>query len=230
MKKDLLVDDFIIHMQNTVLDWNELFGNDVNNVDLIPAQKDFTIEELTGTDELVSSAMNDDDEGILDAICDVVYTGFFYLALSRNTYQLNERFVDHSDAISFMVGGITLKMALEQDNIDYFKSYLLNLLTFARTKYDLKKAFARVTESNYSKAIRLEGEHDEINNHLRAYKKEIESVGRYADVWFAYKNGFYIVKANKDLRENKTFSTGKIIKGSWYHSVEDLGGLEEFVY
>ena len=58
----------------------------------------------------------------------------------------------------------------------------------------------------------------------------ITSQGRYADV-FVEKSGDYLIfKAKRDLQEGNFFEKGKIVKWSGFRSVEDLGGLEEFIY
>lgn len=218
----------ILSYQDKVIEWNELFGNSVNNKDLVEDYKNYTIEEIGGKNELIHSALSDNYEGVLDAVCDIIYTGFMYLSLVGKPFVKDEEFKDITKGVSFLTTGVTMNSALKNGDIDKFKMYLINILTVSKDKFDLDKAFARVTESNFSKAFTLpEGA---SSHELYKYREAVEKEGRYKDIFFEYHNGRYIAKAKTDTRENKTFDAGKIIKSDyWYSSVEKLGGLKSYI-
>lgn len=222
------VSDDIIAFQDKVLEWNNLFGNSVTNKDLIEDYRNYTLEEVGGKNELVYSAIKGDEEGVLDAICDVIYTGFMYLALNGKQFSQDAAFADISSSMSDMSAGVAMKLALEKKDVDKFQLYLINYLNYAKSKFYIKKAFSRVTESNFSKAFVLKD--GETSHDLYKYKEAVEKAGRYQDIFFEYHDGRYIAKAKTDLRENKTYSAGKIVKSDyWFKSVEALGGLKEFI-
>lgn len=228
MKRVLTFKD-MLYFQEEVIKWNALFGNSVEDQSLIPTYKSLAVEELLGKGELLDSLSAKDHKGICDGLVDFIFTAGFWLNL-RGTYitQKDARLCDQDFEYSW--GGLGTIAAplgdlLLADDTFWLQTNLVVMLSMAAGKYDIVGAFNRILESNTSKAVsKASGicPHDCCD--------EVVTAGRYTEVFFEDKGDFYLIKAHKDLQEGTDYPQGKIVKGSWYHSVEDLGGLREFIY
>lgn len=209
---------------NTVISWNEAFGNRPDDSKLIDTYIKLSQEELN---EYKDAFRKKDRVEMLDAICDMVFVVGFGAVLQ------GLRFADFYRAdipqptdsnieslLSEMVGARDLKKAA----VILFKA----IETLPMWKmFDIDGAFDRVVKSNYSKAIT----NLEISlSDLVAETTRIEKQGEYGDVFVEqYTPGVFVLKARRDLRNNVTFDKGKIVKPSSFLSVKSLGGLGEFI-
>ncbi len=211
-------------MEDKVLEWNVLFGNDLNNKNLIDTYINLCIEEGT---EWVQAIKDQNHVEILDAICDSVFTGFMLNRLQEGGGY--GKWFEVED-LGFPVILEKFIEDLQTKQIHSYTTCLVAEVYQASQHYNILEAFNRVAESNFSKAIsKLAVENGEIS--LQDCVTEVESAGRYEDVFVHETESRFLIKARKDLQEGKEYPDGKIVKGdSWYKSVEDLGGLEEFIY
>lgn len=229
MKRVLTFKD-MLYFQEEVIKWNALFGNSVEDQSLIPTYKNLAVEELLGKGELLDSLDAKDHEGICDGLVDFIFTAGFWLNLQgmyvteKDKWFYNQDFNESTDGNFEEIVSLFADLLLE----DYTFSLQTNLavvLYLAADKYDIVGAFNRILESNTSKAV---SKSSGICPHDCCY--EVVTAGRYTEVFFEDKGDFYLIKAHKDLQEGTDYPQGKIVKGSWYHSVEELGGLGEFIY
>ncbi|WNO47328.1 hypothetical protein [Vibrio phage vB_VibM_10AMN] len=216
----LLTIEDIKYFDKTVFEWNLLFGNDPENKDLIPVYVNLCLEE--GSEGLTAKTLEEE----LDAITDSIYTGFFLNRLT-NTLDLQNKFT--LGVVWDDVEWKHLMKQLEGKHVDYYVNDLITKVLDLSDKYNIVGAFNRVTESNFSKAISKE----KVNSGeiiIADCIKEVYDTGRYTSVFAEETDTHFIIKAKFDTQENKEYPSGKIVKGSWYSSVEDLGGLSEFIY
>lgn len=218
----------ILDMQQKVIRFNEVMGNDVNDKSLIPTHINLTKEE---SKELLQAYKDDNHEEVIDAIIDIFFTGCYWWVLDDFTLTgadpwFKEGYWTQSQgAIVEDIGYVldTVNTRAISSTIHDFQCNFLHLIGNVSKVYNLVGAFERVYQSNMSKTC-LKKDVD--------VEKEIEYIetqGRYSDV-FAEENGEYVVfKARKDLQEGNFFENGKIVKSSEFVSVEDLGGLGEFI-
>ncbi len=223
MSRKLTAEQFQ-YMEDKVIEFNYLIGNDPDNQDLIPTYKNLCLEE--GREYLVADE-NDDHVERIDALVDSVFTGFML-----NRLQEGVGYHDWFSKCTYEVGASTFHTAfsaLEEGDIEGYTTTLTIALYKESARYNIMAAFKRVCESNFSKAIPKEKvESGEII--LADCIKEVYDSGRYEGVISEDLGSHYVIKALRDTKENLEYETGKIIKGSWYLSVEQLGGLEEFIY
>lgn len=151
----------------------------------------------------------------LDAVCDLLYVGGFYACITKGSTTHRESWVSSLHSL------IT-------NPADRYYSYpdLLEMLQdYSVRNFDIVGAFSRVTKSNMSKAP-LSYEVDPIWE-----MEELLEQGRYGGITFDIVGGRVIFTATKDKETGETFSKNapKILKPSTFKSVEDLGGLEEFI-
>ncbi len=225
MSRKLTAEQFQ-YMEDKVIEFNYLIGNDPDNQDLIPTYKNLCLEE--GREYLVADK-NDDHVERIDALVDSVFTGFML-----NRLHEKERFGSWFDVVTdgnFRDSTfLTAFEAISQDEVFEYTTGLVIALYKESERYDIMGAFKRVSESNFSKAIPKEKvESGEIV--IADCIKEVYDSGRYEGVTSEDLGSHYVIKALRDTKENLEYETGKIIKGdSWYRSVEQLGGLEEFIY
>lgn len=222
------VEPYILYFQEKVLEFNKMFGNNLKDKSLVDVYRNLTDEEINGKKELLSSYADKDWEGVLDGICDTIFTGFMFLNLLDEAFK-GESFIPVTD-----IKGINrydfklLAKSFEEGEYLYFKNALINLISKLCVISDVKAAFDRVYLSNMSKALNKSAVSGE--KYLQDLINGIEKEGRYSDLWWEDVGDYIVIKAGKDSVENKEYPSGKIMKGSWYKSVEDLGGLEEFLY
>ncbi len=218
-KRILTAEDFT-YMENEVLKWNKIAGNLPEDSSLINTYISLCIEEAK---EGVKAEEEDDKVEHLDALCDSVFTGFFLNALHKGvTFPIKNVTVETND------DGLDFEHMLSELQDKYIFGYMLALVDALGTLsnyYDLLGAFNRVLTSNMSKYIPMSQEVD-----LTAEIASVEGQGRYGDVFVQEIDGYYILRAKKDLLEGVEYKQGKIVKPSTFMSVEDLGGLEEFIY
>jgi len=227
--KKLTPEDFI-YMQGKVLEWNILFGNDPSNKELISVYDGLVKEELN---ETLKAFEEVNEPEIIDGLCDLMYVaGFRWLLedvelddlflqnLHKGYHTVNDVLEVLDDMVNgrkYIYSGYTLQ------------TLVVKLLYLGSEKYNILEAFNRVTESNFSKAISKEdvilGKID-----LGDCIESVENERRYEEVYFESCGEYYIIKAKVDKHEDKVYPTGKVCKGDWYKSVEDLGGLGEFIY
>ena len=223
MRRKLTEEQFQ-YMEDKVIEFNYLIGNDPNNQELIPTYKNLCLEE--GREYLVADE-NDDHVERIDALVDSVFTGFMLNRLQEE--------VGYGNWFSMCTSGVTTSTfqtafsALGEEDIEGYTTGLPTALYKESERYNIMGAFKRVSESNFSKAIPKEKvESGEIV--IADCIKEVYDSGRYEGVTSEDLGSHYVIKALRDTKENLEYETGKIIKGSWYLSVEQLGGLEEFIY
>ena len=218
------VPEFMHLFENAVLYFNETFGNKVTDKSLIKVYKDLTKEEVSGKMEMISSYYDEDWEGVLDGLCDTLFTGLMWLNLQGRS--LPKEYLKTTD-----IKGISkydfklLEKSLDEDRVEFFQRALIDLSLKVSQISDLEGAFERVYESNMSKLLK-----NSVNINEDQIKTELEKEGRYSDIFFEEREDGLVVKAKIDLQEGKVYPSGKIMKGWWYKSVEDLGGLEVFLY
>lgn len=219
----MLTQEQLQYMEDRVLEWNVLFGNDPDNTKLIDTYVNLCIEEGT---EWVNAVNAGDRVEELDAICDSVFTGFMLNHLQNGKYG---SWFEVEDLDYAGVKVEVLMYSLEDGEIYPYTTHLVGNIYQSSKTFNVFEAFKRVAESNFSKAIsKLAVENGEIS--LQDCISEVESAGRYEDVFTFETDTHFLIKARKDVKEGKDYPEGKIVKGSWYFSVEDLGGLEEFIY
>lgn len=228
--KTLTLED-LLYFQKTVIEWNELFGNSVANKDLIEVYRKLSKEELLGEGELVDSYEKGVEEGIIDGLIDSIYTGFYWCSLKGYTIKEDDVWFsegqwnspcNHIETEALLH---ILSNCLKEDKPFDFQTYFVSLLYELSDKYDIPAAFNRITESNYSKALSK----DNTEYTLQECLGSVKSIGRYEDIFVEETSTHYIIKARVDTQEGVEYPTGKIVKGIWYLSTTDLGGLEEFI-
>lgn len=218
------VPEFMHLFEDLVIHFNDTFGNKVTDKSLINVYKNLTKEEISGKMEMLSSYIDEDWEGVLDGLCDTLFTGLMWLNL--HGLCLPKEYLKTTD-----IKGISkydfklLEKSLDEDRVEFFQRALIDLSIKVSRISDIQGAFERVYESNMSKVL--------INFKSEDYEQvkcRLEREGRYSDIFFEELEDGVVVKAKTDLQEGKVYPSGKIMKGWWYKSVEDLGGLEVFLY
>lgn len=229
MKK--LTPEDIYYMQDKVVEWNKTFSNLVSDKSLIPTYMNLVKEEWGGEGEYYQSFLADDLVGRADGIADLIFTGFMLGSLAGSDYKANDNtwitMVCNNDTYVLQdeVADLQKRFAQGDTTAYAISAHSIPLLAVESKYMDVRGVFNRVLASNLTKAI-----HISENVDIDAEIARIESEGRYAEV-FAETSGDYVVlRAHRDLKEGTYFEKGKIVKGSWFLSVEALGGLEEFIY
>lgn len=227
--KTLTLED-LLYFQETVIAWNKMFGNSVTDTSLIDVYKSLTEEELLGDGELLDSFNKKDDEGVIDGLVDGVFVSFMWCSLKGLTIKDDDVWFTEGNwnsPLNKIESGAVLRVlkgCLEENAPFDFQTYFVSLLSEMSCKYDLVGAFNRITESNYSKALSKQSELT-VDECIQS----VYDVGRYEDVFYEETDTHYIIKARIDTQEGKEYPSGKVVKGVWYKSVEDLGGLKEFI-
>jgi len=232
--KKLTVED-LLYFQEEVIKWNENFGNPVSDKSLINTYINLSKEEFNGEGEYLDSYNKRDMEGRLDGLVDSIFTGFMWMALGDDSITGLEPWLNHLIAGKGVSTLVTPDIMTTIDNIvnkleiEYLNGYKVNLLDLIireQLNFDIRGGFDLVLKSNYSKSIPV-AHSDKVEKELIA----IENKGRYADLFSEVNGGCIILRAHKDLEEGTYFPKGKIVKApNFFLSVEDLGGLSQFVY
>lgn len=229
--KRLTPEDFR-YMESKVLEWNTLFGNSLEDDSLIEVYQGLVEEECK---ETFKALKENNVPEIIDGLCDLMYVAGFLWLLKReglDTTFLNDVSKGGYDFIGEIRSVITKNLSeIVVTTTDSFalQTYVVSLLSEVSLSYNILEAFNRVSESNFSKAISKK----DVDSGKIDLDECVESVydgGRYDEVYYEPCGDYFIIKAKVDKEENKTYPTGKVCKGFWYKSVEDLGGLEEFIY
>ncbi|CAM0062954.1 nucleotide pyrophosphohydrolase [Vibrio phage K460] len=208
----------------TVLDWNRTGGNLPSDKSLTKVYHQLTIAEFEGKGEFLPSYHSNDDEGIMDGIADMLYTGLFWAATEgMNESHLQSRYLEVEELDKDLEYCISLlTRALDRADSFMFVRYLILLLKIYETKYDLVSVFKEVSISNFSKYPKVEDVEDP--------EKELELIldkGRYVGLDYKEFEGRYIFTAMQDLQDDVRFDKPKIIKSSQFVEVPDL---TQFIY
>jgi len=232
--KKLTVED-LLYFQEEVIKWNENFDNLVSDKSLINTYINLSKEEFNGDGEYLDSYNKGDMEGRLDGLVDSIFTGFMWMALGDDGFTGEElwlnQLIDREGTSNFVTTNINttiddLVEALEIEYLNGYKVNLLDLILREQLNFDIRGGFDLVLKSNYSKSIPV-AHSDKVEKELIA----IENKGRYADLFSEVNGECIILRAHKDLEEGTYFPKGKIVKApNFFLSVEDLGGLSQFVY
>lgn len=210
-----------------VCEWNLACGNDYNKPTdaLISTYQGLSDEESR---EFVDAILSLDYGEMVDAICDMMFVVGFGAVLQGLSIQTIEPVVGTYLDVVKAIKNKDLKTALQ------VLAYIVtsgNPLVENR-KVDYLSAFTRVCESNFSKFIPA----DSITeDELKLECEKIEKVGDYSDITYELRgevgHQVYVLLARTDVRcvPPRHFKSPKIIKSSSFVSVEELGGLEEFV-
>ena len=224
--KRLTPEDFL-YMESKVLEWNTLFGNDPSNKELISVYDGLVKEELN---ETLKAFEEGNEPEIIDGLCDLMYVAGFRWMLEGE--EMDNTFLQDVYHNTYNYVGLEDSLhCLEETWEDPFclQTELIILLSGLSNKYNTLESFNRVTDSNFSKAIsKKDVDSGKIN--LDVCIESVYNGGRYDEIYYEESNDYFIIKAKVDKHEDKVYPTGKVCKGGWYKSVEDLGGLEEFIY
>ncbi|AUR92280.1 NTP pyrophosphohydrolase-like domain [Vibrio phage 1.170.O._10N.261.52.C3] len=216
----LIFEDFL-EMEKSVQGFNNIMGNDYFSKELTSLYKSLTLEEL---DELLEASIINDRVEILDAICDLIFTGFIWLNTTGVEVKELYQKIRFSELRQLHGGGKLKKLvgAFEQDRPDLFVRYLIEMMILKQVHYDFKGAFQEVLRSNMSKF-------SEKGIDIQKEISIIEEDGRYGGVFIeevSHDGKIYVMfKAMKDLSKGVDFDKPKLIKSSSYSEPV----LEEFV-
>ncbi len=229
MKKEINILTFadVLEMQRKVVQWNKLFGINPTDKQYITLYRELSKEEFFDKGEFLESWDKRCDEGILDGAADESFTTFQWAVLDGNSIDpSDEDWFDGIDADSDITPYIQgLGKELERGNSFASQTELLHILKRLSTKYNVKAAFDRVCESNYSKAV-----HKDKNVDIEKETAYITSQGRYGEITCETSGDYVIFKAGKDIRSGVVFDKPKVVKSSFFVDVEELGGLACFKY
>lgn len=212
----------IFYMEDKVIRWNIIAGNDPDDKSLIETYKNLCIEEMN---ELISAKS---DEELLDAVLDLIYVGFFLNRLCEGV-SLKDKYRVWIESLSksnnrFKPYPLDMIDYLTYNDFDEFVGdFIYYLFYYYQNKFNIVDGFNVVTKSNYSK----------YSTHDLDLDREVEyikSQGRYDDIFYEKVGDYVVFRATYDSKENKHYPKGKIMKPSTFLSVEDLGGLSEFIY
>lgn len=231
MFRKVLTPEDIVYMDECVKEWNEVGGlsfdtSHENNSNFIETYTNLCKEE---GQEAVEAIEEGDLSEELDALGDSVFTGFALNRLFTGTgfeeeYNWLQEIYSEINSYRDLEWKYLLEY-LDNNDVHGYTSNLLVKLFIVSEKFDILGAFNRIKESNFSKFVHVSGKID-----LEEEFQKIEAEGRYGELFTERVGEYLVFKARKDLKEDKFYPQGKIIKPSSFKSVEDLGGLEEFVY
>ena len=233
MEKKVLTGADILYMQEQVIKFNEIAGNNVKDKSLIPLYKSLTEEELLGEDELIDSWNKGDMVGVLDGLIDSVFVSFYWTVLNGDGFNKNsadkwyETAIDEVDTYSTEELLSSLKYELTSDNPFGYQTNFMILLYKLSEKFDIVSAFDIINESNLSKFVDSKKEGGVDQQDLDLELKYIESQGRYGGVNYHKVGDYYVFTAKEDVKNDVVFTKSKIVKPSSFKEVE---GLERFIY
>lgn len=222
----MTIDDFRQAI-SSVCDWNLVCGNDFTKPTdaLISTYQGLSEEEAQ---EFVDAILSLDYGEMVDAICDMMFVVGFGAVLQGLVI----------DTIEPVIGTyLDLIKAIKAKDLKTALQVLAYIVTSGEPLVETRKvdyvgAFARVLESNFSKFIPVDSISDD---ELKAECAKIESKGDYSGIKYEMRgddvNQVYVLLASTDERCDppRHFKSPKIVKGSSFVSVEELGGLDEFV-
>lgn len=233
MEKKVLTGEDILYMQEQVIKFNEIAGNNVKDKSLIALYKSLTEEELLGEDELINSWNKSDMVGVLDGLIDSVFVSFYWAVLNghgfskNNTDKWYKSAVDEVDTYSTEELLGFLRDHLKHDNPFGYQTDFTVLLYKLSEKFDIVSAFDIINESNLSKFVNSNREGGVEQQDLDLELKYIGSQGRYGGVDYHKVGDYYVFTAKEDVKNNVVFTKSKIVKPSSFKEVE---GLEQFIY
>ncbi len=230
-KVSLLTPQDFIDFEEGVLNFNKCMGNVVGtreeNKKLINTYQKLSYEECFGEGELLDSVEKGDLEGELDGLIDCVFTVFYWNNLTHPKRFLSQELTwlrNLSTAEDVGVCYDTLSESIGEEDAMNSQTELIHLLFDAQNKFDIRGAFKEILSSNMSK-FAVKGE---IN--IEEEKTYIEGKGRYFDITTEEVNvggkTYIAFKAGKDLQNNVTFVSPKLIKCSTFVEPE----LKQFIY
>jgi hypothetical protein len=223
--KKLTVED-LLYMEKCAQEFNILSGKTPFDKSDITSQVKYTLEEIK---EGVLADQENDKVEELDAICDSIVTGFYLngLVSGKGFCPTWVKFLLDTHSAPTTDWGV-LVSNLEKGKYSLFSTQLMSKVIELSYKYDIVGAYNRVTESNLSKFTDLSLFPTEVD--ILKQLDYIESQGRYGDLTYEIVGDKVVFKAYWDVREGVHFDKPKTIKPDSFKSVEDLGGLEEFIY
>ena len=231
----------ILDMNDKVSAFNLVSGNKVADYQsLIPSYHKFTEEEF---EELVTAIDNKDDVEVVDAVCDLVYTGFYLSKLKtretiiqRGYSSYNKMLVDTGILLDvhrmpFREVVSALSDFLVVSNYKAVHVCIIRLVFLLEKQgVDMQGAFNEVTSSNMSKFVDTTGTSPTQN--FEMISKEItklEDAGRYGNIsyniTFHNSKGYVSFRAGSDITNNRTFDAPKIVKPSTFFEPK----LEKFL-
>ncbi|AUR89243.1 hypothetical protein NVP1121O_215 [Vibrio phage 1.121.O._10N.286.46.C4] len=230
----LKLEDFV-NMLITVEQWNAVAGNLEGDRTLTEAYRGFTYDEMFGKEEFLEGYRTGDLVMQADGIADMVYTSFFWslsfrsfdrvrAALCRGVRQGYQLPVESSTDLDDTV--FELVEILQERFVDIsFVREMVVLMIQMQDKLDIRKAFDKVTTSNFSKYP--------LVSEIECPEKEIEFItgqGRYTDVTYKTvgegEEQRYVFLAGQDVRDGTVFTKAKIVKPSTF---QDVVGMEECI-
>lgn len=233
MEKKVLTGEDILYMQDQVIKFNEIAGNNVKDKSLISLYKSLTEEELLGEDELIDSWNKEDMVGVLDGLIDSVFVCFYWAVLNGYGFSKSssdkwyETAIDEvetystEELLSFLVD------ELKFDNPFGYQTNFIILLYKLSEKFDIVSAFDIINGSNLSKFVNVNRKEGVDQQDLDLEVKYISSQGRYGGVNYHKVGDYYVFTAKEDVKNNVVFTKSKIVKPSSFKEVE---GLEQFIY
>lgn len=233
MEQKILTGEDILYMQEQVIKFNEIAGNNTKDKSLIPLYKSLTEEELLGEDELIDSWNKGDMVGVLDGLIDSVFVSFYWAVLNGYGFSKNNTDKWYATAIdeveTYSTGELLsfLEDGLKFDKPFGYQTNFIILLYKLSEKFDIVSAFDIINESNLSKFVNSKREGGVEQQDLDLELKYIGSQGRYDDVGYHKVGDYYVFTAKEDVKNNVVFSKPKIVKPSSFKEVE---GLEQFIY
>lgn len=227
IKKELEFFD-VLYFQKKVIEFNKVLGINSHDKQYADLYKSLSYEECFGTGELVESVEKGDMVGIADGLADSIFTVFQWAFLEGcEITSLDELYFykvvkkPHDKDISLL----NFKDAILRESAFEAQSCLLHLLEAYSEDMDVVAVFNRVLESNMSKAVHKSKDIDIVSE-----VKYIEKQGRYGNVICVESGDYFLFKAGSDIREGTKFSKPKLIKSRQFLDVDDLGGLQCFIY
>lgn len=229
VRHGLTVKDFM-HMQDQVVKWNRLAGNDRRDSSLTKTYQQLSHEEVFGKNELKQGFDTDDLEMIADGLCDCVFTVFMWSVFADNEFTSRDYgFLKDVEkkSVSYMDQSVesTFKHFAESVKVkDHFaaQTNLVILLQHMNEKIDIMEAFRRVCVSNYSKFPEKESVTDVL-----AECRMIEEKGRYRGICAKTidhdRRIVFLAKSEvQDDGTEKVYGSPKIVKSSQFREVENL--------
>ncbi|UUW39778.1 hypothetical protein VP14_091 [Vibrio phage VPMCC14] len=224
-KKEFTRKDFdaIIH---SVVEWNKVGGNEVEDKSLIPIYTQLSREEMFGQNEFLQGWFTGDKVMQSDGMGDLIFTVGMLCELTGS----DEDFVIPMEAYieefktEEIIGDIA-KELIESHEFTCLREDLFAFCLKMSEFMDVDGVFRVISESNYSKYV-----HEDELYHgfdLDGEVSLIESEGRYGDVSYKKVGNYYVFTAGKDLESGVVFDKPKIIKSSLYH---EPVGLEQYIY
>ena len=188
---------------NQTVEWNKVANGgefDFSNQRKELQQKCLMEEVL----ELEEAIDNNDPVEAVDAICDILFVGFYAWVMCSNR-EPDVYDISHGIRLAFSDYSLEdflwhLKIAVEKK--DYFEVVKLILEAGIAFNFDLKGAYANVVESNFSKFPEMDSV--VLHRELERFKNN----ARYSNVVAAVVHGRFVFRAD--------YGEGKVVKPSCF--------------